>query len=330
MDKNICRMKICTTCNIKKTIEVFSKQTSSKYIDTHKNTCRQCSNIINDKYRNTQTGYLKNLLKNAKKSSISRINKGRVEAGTFTITYDDVFEIWNLQKGLCYYSNIPMITNRKSDFQASIERIDPNKGYDKSNIVLSCLEFNDIVQWSKDKITEMIDILKEHRDLSTTDFSFKKKLPIEYNKLEFDKLMYHQCNKCCEIKSLDQFNKNKSIGCKSCVKILDNKRTENPRTALLILLTSARSNCKKRSSKNLINERDCSYDLNLEELIQIYRNQKGLCAYSNLPLCFGNSENINWRISLERKDTEKGYNVDNVCLICYEFNTGDKTILYKK
>jgi hypothetical protein len=73
---------------------------------------------------------------------------------------------------------------------------------------------------------------------------------------------------------------------------------------------------------------DFTFDLTFDELVNIYRSQKGLCAYSGLPLKFGNSTEINWKMSLERIDTKLGYTKDNVCLICYEYNTGDKRILY--
>ena len=69
-------------------------------------------------------------------------------------------------------------------------------------------------------------------------------------------------------------------------------------------------------------------DLTFDDLVTLYRSQKGLCAYSGLPLKFGNSKDTNWKISLERMDPKKGYTKDNVCLIAYEFNTGDKRILY--
>jgi hypothetical protein len=321
--------KVCVHCDIEKSIDEFPKETRQNYMNTHKNTCRPCSNIINDKYRNTQVGYFKKLLKAARRNSRIR-GIERPEAGIFDISYDNILDIWKTQDGKCYYSNVPMKTNSKTDFQASIERLDSNKGYIKDNIVLCALEFNDVILWSREKIIEMLKILKKDHDLSDTDFTLRRNKPVKFEKAEYDEYLFHQCNKCFEVKSLDQFNKNKSIGCKSCVKILDNKRFENPRDSLFKLLTSARSNSKTRAKKNLINDRDCSYDLDLDQLIEIYRRQGGLCAYSGLPLCFGNSKNINWKISLERKNTKLGYNVDNVCLICYEFNTGDKTILYKE
>ena len=47
---------------------------------------------------------------------------------------------------------------------------------------------------------------------------------------------------------------------------------------------------------------------------------------SGLPLRFGKREETNWLISLERIDVHKGYTKDNVCLICMEFNSTDRTV----
>jgi len=65
-------------------------------------------------------------------------------------------------------------------------------------------------------------------------------------------------------------------------------------------------------------------------LIEIFNEQKGLCAYSNIPLQFGSYLNKNWVISLERVNPLKGYTRDNICLICIEFNTVDHSASYKE
>ena len=125
-----------------------------------------------------------------------------------------------------------------------------------------------------------------------------------------------------------QFNRNKASGCKDCVRIVDQKKMEKPRSAMLALIRSARANTKRRKNKSTAEDRDFTFDLTFDDLVTIYRAQKGLCAYSGLPLKFGNSTEINWKMSLERIDTKQGYTKSNVCLIVYEMNTCDKRILY--
>lgn len=321
--------KLCTTCLVVKDIGNFKIELRPRYKGDYENTCRDCKNKTRERYRNTFKGYLLGLLKDAKKSAKNRKAKGREEAGEFELTYEDLNEILENQDNRCFYSNVPLKFTKKTDYQASIERLDTEKGYIKSNVVVCCLEFNDVCQWSTEKVKEMYDILQNTYDFSDTKFDLVRKPPkINVRTIEYDEELYHQCNKCLNIKPLNQFNKNKAIGCKDCVKLLDAERMKDPRAAMFNLLKDARSNTKQRQKKSTAEDRDFTFDLTFDELVDIYRAQKGLCAYSGLPLKFGNSNEINWKISLERINTKLGYTKDNVCLICYEFNVGDKTILY--
>jgi hypothetical protein len=265
------------------------------------------------------------LLKKARNNAKKRNNNGREEAGVFDISFDDIVEIERKQNGRCYYSNVPLTFQRKSDYQASIERLDTTKGYIKSNVVLCCLEFNDVIQWNKDKVKDMYEILQQTHDLSGTDFSPERKKTIRLKREAFDEAVFYQCHKCMAIKPLAQFNKNKAIGCKDCVKVIDQQRMKDPRACLFKLLTTARNNTKQRQKKQTSSSRDFTFTLTFQDVVDLYKLQKGLCAYSGMPLRFGNSY---WQISLERMNVRQGYTKDNVCLICYEFNTGDKTIFY--
>jgi hypothetical protein len=70
------------------------------------------------------------------------------------------------------------------------------------------------------------------------------------------------------------------------------------------------------------------FDIDFEFLVDLYNQQNGLCAYSNLPLQFGSYKENNWKISLERIDVRRGYTKDNVCLICFEFQAIDHSARY--
>ena len=57
--------------------------------------------------------------------------------------YTVLLNLWNKQKGLCYYTNIPMqLTNEIVPELVSIDRIDSLKGYTEDNIVLCCYIIN--------------------------------------------------------------------------------------------------------------------------------------------------------------------------------------------
>lgn len=52
------------------------------------------------------------------------------------IGYKFVKELWDLQSGKCYWTNLPMTTKQNSPWTVSLERLDCTKGYDPENVVL--------------------------------------------------------------------------------------------------------------------------------------------------------------------------------------------------
>ena len=69
------------------------------------------------------------------------------------------------QNGQCYYSGLPMVFVPKSEWQASLERIDPKIGYTKKNVVLICWEFNTgNAQWSREKIAYLRTVPPIHSE----------------------------------------------------------------------------------------------------------------------------------------------------------------------
>jgi len=63
--------------------------------------------------------------------------KNRKNTQEISITLEDVAEIWKKQNGICVYTKmkltLPEWSGKKSIFTASVDRIDPNKGYTKDN-----------------------------------------------------------------------------------------------------------------------------------------------------------------------------------------------------
>jgi ligand-binding sensor domain-containing protein len=74
-----------------------------------------------------------------------------------------ILNLWREQKGLCYYTNIPMkyIARNKNPFQVSIDRIDSSIGYIKGNVVLCCQAINYMKNdYSLTNFNEFFDALK--------------------------------------------------------------------------------------------------------------------------------------------------------------------------
>src|SRR5438128_381199 len=78
-----------------------------------------------------------------------------VEAGMIDITLEYLKGVWDKQDGKCFYSGIQMQTKPNSDWKCSVERLDPDKGYIKGNVILACHELNCRTQWSIEKIKKL-------------------------------------------------------------------------------------------------------------------------------------------------------------------------------
>lgn len=88
-------------------------------------------------------------LRNSTKANTKSRNSNGCNHEESEITIEYLIELWEKQRGRCYYLNIPM--NTCGEWQVSVERIDESKGYTKDNIVLTTLETqNAYAQWSKE------------------------------------------------------------------------------------------------------------------------------------------------------------------------------------
>lgn len=67
---------------------------------------------------------------------------------------------------------------------------------------------------------------------------------------------------------------------------------------------------------------DIAFDLDVEFLVTLYNNQKGLCFYTNKQMGWDNKGKSKRNImSLDRVDPDKGYTKGNVVLCTYQCNT---------
>eukprot|EP00397_Hematodinium_sp_SG-2012_P047000 GEMP01053292.1.p1 GENE.GEMP01053292.1~~GEMP01053292.1.p1 ORF type:complete len:461 (+),score=33.22 GEMP01053292.1:77-1459(+) len=135
--------------------------------------CKRCQSIQKAKYATTLLGFFKSRLRAAKWSAKTRREKGRTSAGECSLTVDDVINLYQEQKGLCFYSGARLVLQPCTDWMCSIERIDNKMGYVVSNVALICCEFqssdasykatipvNGTAQWSKEKADMLVRWLR--------------------------------------------------------------------------------------------------------------------------------------------------------------------------
>jgi len=69
-------------------------------------------------------------------------------------------------------------------------------------------------------------------------------------------------------------------------------------------------------------------DITVDDLLELWKDQRGLCAYTGWPLCVATGSDL--VASLERKDNNIGYMKDNVLLVCWAVNNAKGTLTYEK
>lgn len=324
--------KLCPKCDTVKSLDEFSR--CQGYPDGRHYLCKSCMAAYQRSHNNTLKGHLRVLVRSAKANAKARLEKGRIDAGVFDLDITHMFELWDKQGGLCYYSKIPMNFDRH-EWSPSLERLDPEKGYTVSNVALCCAEFNQRCQWTHTKIAEMRKILAMNITENYQDFEkntvVKPKSSFRTAEMQLiDDVKHHRCTKCGEMRKEDLFLKRKKYGCLECRRGNNNAMKMRPRYAIQLLLGSSLTATKTRESRSTAHLRDLSHDITFDYLVQVFNDQKGLCAYTGLPMKFGNYLEKNWCMSLERIDVFKGYTKGNVCLVCLEFNGADKSVCYTK
>jgi hypothetical protein len=219
---------------------------------------------------------------------------------------------------------MPMKTSTFTDWQASPERLNNEVGYEYNNVVLVCAEFNTSNQWTREKFhqvfIETIDtpydpILFPDELFTAIKRKSLKGIPRQDSIVREDGFV--RCNKCGVFKERSDFTGSRhAFRCRKCHQKIgfDHEQTWLGALTRLVHATKARGkNCARKKGS-----------MTLAELISILRQQGGLCAYSGVPM---SSRKGDFKVSIERIDTLKGYDKENVCLIIQELNSPDRTVM---
>ena len=93
--------------------------------------------VQSDKYSVFRKHFNRTKERNKKKNSSKQASK--------ILTLQDIKDQWEKQDGKCAYTGVQMThvgKNKKSPRQASLDRIDSSKGYEKHNVQFVCLAIN--------------------------------------------------------------------------------------------------------------------------------------------------------------------------------------------
>jgi len=150
----------------------------NEFFYASKRCCRKCERkiaIINF-YNLKNNPTLPKVMMSRLYASKSRARSKKID---FNLDISYLLVLWTKQEGKCFYSKLPMKIKIESRYEntevLSIDRIDPDKGYIKGNIVLCCDAVNTMKNnMSLDKFKTFIKIINENfqemanKPLSTT------------------------------------------------------------------------------------------------------------------------------------------------------------------
>lgn len=96
--------------------------------------------------------FIDRLISNAKTHAKRRgaLGTRKDKSGDFSLTREQVIELFRAQNGRCYLSGLPLVMIRRHEFMMSIERKNNKLGYTIDNIVLVIHRFNTPKQWTKE------------------------------------------------------------------------------------------------------------------------------------------------------------------------------------
>ena len=158
--------KQCSKCGLLKSEENFYKTQRG-------NRCKECILKNTREYKREMRKNSEHRVIESEKQKYRRvrlwqntlIHDSKRKNNTHNLTIDDVNEMFENQKGICYWFGVPLIPSNKTKHpqQPSLDRLDRTKGYTKDNVVLCCYSANigrnenDVDTWVK-----FIEVLKQN------------------------------------------------------------------------------------------------------------------------------------------------------------------------
>lgn len=129
--------RTCTKCGIEKPLDAFRATKGNRTTRT----CFECMELRKRRrHSSSPAAYLANLIHQ------SKYHRSKVQEIEYKLTSEDLEKIWEEQEGRCALSGVYLTHHKDGDgakeFNASIDRIDPNGSYTKNNIQLVAYRVN--------------------------------------------------------------------------------------------------------------------------------------------------------------------------------------------
>lgn len=132
---------VCTKCTAPKPLSEFHTQRSNAkypYRLTYCDACRrqqQIDSLNSDIYH---------YLDERHRRTVTRARKAHIP---FALTRQELYDAFDTQRGLCFYTDTPLVCRVGEGIHrdgCSVDRVDPQKGYTKANIVLCTYKVNSV------------------------------------------------------------------------------------------------------------------------------------------------------------------------------------------
>ena len=146
---------LCHICGEYKDPSEFQNHHYYAYRNNKDKRCGKCKQIQNKEARNNYSNETK-LYKVLQERWFAAKERASNKGIPFTISKEDLLDLWNLQNGLCSISKIPMtyeLDNGRVFTNVSVDQINPGQGYTKDNIQLICSAVNQLKSnWDMDTV----------------------------------------------------------------------------------------------------------------------------------------------------------------------------------
>jgi hypothetical protein len=202
---------------------------------------------------------------------------------------DWFWEQLDAQDSRCAISGQPLWLHAFN--KLSIERIDEGFGYIPANMCIILVDFQSASNDSEEEVSCSQWTRNKYNDVTTLQGSPR---------------------------FITEDDIHTAINLRGCYKRLKHENKLKFRVGAMANDLQARTDEKNVARKNDGRKQLCNPNVEVSDVYNMLLNQKGRCAYTNVPLRVTG----HWKFSIERVNDDIGYLVSNVVLVVAEVNNG--------